>query len=243
MRTRQTLLFTALLLAAALLGWLLPPAVFRLGDGLEEDRIIHVEIRQIDLNYQSDLDTASRLELLRRGKADNTVLPLERGIYLQREDAEDVCEDFLQRLTGRTVSLDNRCDVTPALLSFAGEGTVIAWIVTAYPDELWSWECVIDDQTGLILRGSLTGPPGDWSSLFPDFRKAEPESGQLADRLAAALCGHYAQRLDETLDAGLENETLDEWMLFGELALSKDGVRQYRIPIEIVVEEGRLSVN
>ena len=242
MKGRQWLRFFALLLAAALLGWLLPPAVFWIGDGMEEGKSTELQIRQIDLSFQSDLDTASRLSLARESAAE-AMTPLERGIYLQRQDVQEICEQFVRDLTGERLSMQGQFDITPALLSFPEEGTSIAWIVNAYSDSGWMLEALIDDQTGVILRGSMESALPEWEALL-DLPDSWVElNDAVSARLCDALCRHFNTRLDAALHASAQPEWDDEEMYSAELVLSEDGEELYRIPYSIRVDRGVIIIN
>lgn len=242
MKQKRLLRFFALLLAAALLGWLLPSAVFRIGDSLEEGKTSEVQIRQIDLSFQSDLDTASRLRLVHGSVVDNAT-PLERGIYLQQQDAEDISARFLRELTGERIPAEAYADTTPMLFNFSGEGTILVWVVHADLGEEWFWEAIIDDQTGIILRCSFQGGAWNWPALFPDYDGEVPVVEEyVSSRLSDALRSHYNQRLGTALRSDVQQAVNNYFEYSAELVLSQEQ-EEYRIPLVISFDPSAILLN
>ena len=241
MKSRRALWFIALLLGAALLGWLLPFAVFRIGDSLEEGKTSEVQIKQIDLSFQSDLDTASRLRLVNESAVDATT-PLERGIYLQQEDIEEISRQFLQELTGSRFSTFEFLDATPMLFSFSDEGTILVWVVYAELGDEWFWEAMLDDQTGIILRCDVEGGAWNWPALFPEYDVEVPVEDYISSQLSEALRSHYSRQLGTALRSDVQQIAYDDFQYSAELVLSQ-AQEEYRLPLVISFDPGSIRLN
>lgn len=243
MKKRNLILLVALLLAAAVLGWLLPPAVFLVEDHLEKEKRETLEIRQFDLSYQSDLDVSARLQLI-RGNSAATSVSLDRGIYLQAKDVKEISERFLGDLSGYRLSLMDRCELLPTLFSYPGDGTFIVWIVRAPFNGVWSWEAMIDDQTGLILRFAFYGNSWNPESLFLDLDGALDESSIIA-RISEALTRHYRERLSEDLSANV-SQTVSSGAEYSAVITFSEGDAQnhkYTVPLQLFFDVGVIVVN
>lgn len=244
MRRKQLAVFITLLLFAALLGWLLPVAVFHLNDRMKEGKTTELSIRQYDLSYQSDLDPASRLRLVQHDVTVSSTVPLERGIYLRRQDVVDIAEQFIRDLSGLSFSLSGRYEIVPVLLTFPKEGTIIVWIVNVELNNAWTCECMIDDQTGLILRCSFRCYPWQWDKLIKDPDSVPNVEAYISIRTANALSKHFNTRLDTELTANVKQENITDDELFtADVILSKDGQTAFVIPLSFISQEGYLSIN
>lgn len=244
MKRKQLIVFITLLLAAVLLGALLPIAVFSMNDRMLEGKTTAIQIRQYDLSYQSDLDTASRLRLTQRDISVGATVSLERGIYLQEQEVADICQQFIRAMTGFSFSVSSRYDMTPALLTFPGKGAIIVWIVSLYLNESWSCEFVIDDQTGLILRCSFHGAPWQWDSLVKDCGSVPAMEAYISLRMADALCMHFSTRLDTELTVDVQRDAISDHNVFSaKVSLYKEGQVEFVIPLTLVSAEGYLSIN
>lgn len=242
MKQKQLLGFIALLISAALLGWLLPSAVFLAEDHIEERKLDTLEIKQFDISYQSDLDTAARLQII-HDTPDSSAMPLERGIYLQAQDVEKIAKQFLRECTGNPSVICERFEITPILFSFSGEGTFIGWDVSMIVNESWTWDALIDDQTGLILRCSFAGAPMQWDSLFPEFGSEADSVTYIVDKLSSALCSHFQAKLSEALSSDIRWEESGDYVYIASILLSEDSIPKYTIPVVFVLEEGMISIN
>ncbi len=241
MKRNRMVVFVALLLVAAAFGWLLPSGVFWLDDGKEEEQSVPMQIKQVNLNYQSDLDTESRLIFARDVAIQGAITPLDHGIYLQRQDVEEICEQFLWDLTEASVVSRRSTNTTPALLS-TPNGTIIVWTVNEFLNERWSWEAVIDDQTGLLL--SCRFYEITWPEFFLDFDGAGSAEAYIASRISDALCKQYNDRLDGNLTVEeQQNNIVPTAYYTGRIILSENEDILYHIPLTISAGEGWFMLN
>ncbi|MBO4419954.1 MAG: hypothetical protein J5789_09055 [Oscillospiraceae bacterium] len=243
MKWKQLLPVFAFLIAAALLGWFLPSVVFHIDDRLEADHTQEMQIRQFDLNYQSNLDTASRLRLMQSENGEPDAIPLERGIFLQEQDVEEICGQFLLDLTGYSIPELDHFYVMPILMNYPDEGTFLVWAVGGLVNDAWNCELLLDDQTGLILRCSFSGPAWSWTELLYDFNYGLPVQDYAASRFSQALCSHFNARLGSRLTAAVETEEENELFYRATLILSDGDREEFVIPFEILFEEGVFSIN
>ncbi len=241
MKRNHRIGFLALLFAAAILGWLLPSAVFRLDDRMEEGKTSAVEIRQVDLNYQTDMDIQSRLHFAQRIESNAVTTPLEHGIYLQKQDVEKICEQFLQDLTGTPILSHGDINITPMLFGASDGGTMIVWMVSGSVNECSSWEVGIDDQTGLLLSCCFFGL--DWAELFPDFGKTEWKAAYISSRLSGALCAQFNDRLDADFSDYIQSDYTEAMNCAGTIILSENDTGEYDIPFTVSVTEGVILLN
>ena len=244
MKLKQYLILLGLLLAAGLLGWFLPVLVAEGGDRAAEGRTEAVSLRQVDLSYQSDLDTADRLRLVQEDYL-STVrqTSLERGIYLDEAQVREILGQFTGSLTGRQFRLTSRdCSMTPILLSFPEEGAFLAWAVTATLDDDWFLEAIVDDETGLLLRCTLHSSGHNWEDLFPGLEGVGNAEDYLCQALRTAICSHYNTRLSDDLQATLAHSPKDPYFSQGELLLYRDGAVVYRIPYLFALDESLLFI-
>ena len=245
MKQKQLVVFVALLLCAALLGWLLPSAVFLAEDRREEGKLDKMEIRQFDLSYQSDLDAAARLQII-HSTPYSKATELEHGIYLQEHDVEEISEQFLRDCTGDSLAVNGHCEATPILLSFSGEGTIIGWKVSVFLNEHWTWNALIDDQTGLILNCSFEGAPMQWDSLFHEFGSEADSASFIAGKISSAICSHFQAKLSETLSSDIRREEsgdFGDYVYIASIILSEASIPKYTIPMAIVLEESMIFIN
>ena len=242
MKRYQLLTLFAILAAAALFGWILPETVFRIEDAVEGRKLSTAQIRQIDLNYQSDLDIAARLRFIQEPIETAVTTPLQKGVYLQKQDAAKIAEQFLLEATGYQFVLQGRSDLTPMISAAPAYGTMIVWVVHVSLNETWNWEAMIDDQTGLILKCSFFGSPNAWDSLFHDFGGALDSEEAILHRLSEAFCRHFEARTSSAFTAGTKLDFADDFYYTGTLLLT-EGTEEYRMPFELSLPEGFISFN
>lgn len=235
--------YVLLLMAAGLLGWLLPAGLFRIDDELEAGKTESPQIRQFDLNYQSDLDAPARVALVGGGyQALST--PLDRGIYLRQEEIAEISQAFLRDLTGTAFPDTAYADAVPTLLSFPGEGTILVWVFTVLLNDSWDWEALIDDQTGLILHCSFSCHDRyAWESLFQDPKDGEDPLDTLLSRISEAIRRHYSTRLSAALTSDLDAEGATEYDAYGILTLLKAGEVYCSFPLELSIDAGLITIN
>ncbi len=243
MKLRHKLIFVSLLLAAALFGWLLPSAVFRISDGIEAGKSSALQIKEVDLRYQSDLDPARRLRLIRQTSIEARYTALEHGIYLQEHDVREICAQFLLDVTGRSYPDSSFFDVSPTLITYSGEGTMLVWNVGAVLNDAWHWEAVVDDQTGLILRCSFEGVHEAWDSLFRDYPGSGSGQSYAAIRISDAVRRHFNDRLSADLTSRTLQLSSDDLEYTADLLLSEDEQLKYIISLVVVSEEGIIMLN
>ncbi len=243
MRKRNLLIFAALLLAAALLGWLLPTAVFRGVDQSLEGRPEPVSIRQIDLSYQSDLQFADRLRLLSAEVPGSNISSLERGVYRDEAGIRDILRTLLEDLTGFSFRVSqSNTDIVPVLMQFPEQGVFVAWRAIVFLNEMWSFEAILDDQTGALLGCSFEGGPGAWDNLFHRPNGIADYNETLRERVLTALETHYRTQLGA--DYSAKTVTLDQnsEVLYSEIAFLEDEQEQFRIVFMFVFPEGYFNI-
>ena len=243
MKLRAVLWTVGLLLLALLFGWLLPVLVFPARDDGIEEAASPVEIRSVDLSYESDLSVADRMRLIRDSA--ETVLRLDHGVCLRQEEVYSILDAFLYDLTGSSVSISGQtCYAQPALLNFEGDGSFVVWMIEAQMNEGWMLEAVLDDQSGVLLRYSLNGTfyASWWDQLFPDLGAEDDPARFLLERNADAYGNHLRRRLSEAWTVSLEprEEGLYDHSL---LRLSESGEEVLSIPLTVLLEGNRLCLN
>ena len=243
MKKQNLLIFAALLLAAALLGWLLPTAVFRGVDRSLEGRPEPVSIRQIDLSYQSDLQFADRLRLLSTEVPGSNISSLERGVYRDEAGIRDILRTLLEDLTGFSFRVSqSNTDIAPVLMQFPEQGVFVAWRAIVFLNEMWSFEVILDDQTGALLGCSFEGGPGAWDNLFHRPNGIADYNETLRERIRTALETHYRTQLGA--DYSAKTVTLDQnsEVLYSEIAFMEDDEEQFRISYMLVFSEGYFNI-
>lgn len=240
MKRLKSLMFVGLLLAAALLGWILPAVVFRLADRRDEARQPDPTIRRVDLTYASDLDSATRLQLLRDVDFDLRGVVLDRGMFLEESDVSEILLSFLRDFTDQ--SLDVRCSVTPVLVSF-DSGTFLVWEAVCYLENGWTFTAFVDDQSGLILKCRFWGAPDGWDDLIPDLGESKDVLGTLQTRISKALVRHFNSRLGTDYQFSLRNGWDDGYIYTVDLVLLDGTSRPFQMAILVLPQEGNLLIN
>lgn len=241
MKLMRNVVLAVLLLTAALVGWLLPNVVFHLEDRSVEERAQALEISRVDLSYDSELDLASRLELMRTRSLPINSTMLSHGFFLDRSAVLQISRSFLRELTGESYFPSGSWEMAPVLMSF-DTGTILVWAVNLNLNG-WSWSAIIDDQNGLILQMELQGPPQDWGGLIPELDSVENSQALLMDRLTEALWRHYSQQLDTRVELRLTDAWSEEEACGGTLMILQGEQELGQLPVEAVIIEGHLQVN
>ena len=244
MKAKRLLPFLLLLAAAGLAGWFLPVLAAKGYDHSTEGKAETVDIRQIDISYQSDLSIADRLRLIREHNTVSERIPLEHGIQLTDQEAKTIAESFLQTLTGTSGKLEAwNYSLDPELLSFEQEGSFLVWNVTVFWNGSWTCEMVLDDQTGLLLRCVLRNEEGIWENLFHGLDGASDGRTFIRSALENALLSHCRLRLstDFTLSEALED--IDQDGFIGSFLFTGDGVEPFEMSVLLVLFYGELSIN
>lgn len=232
--------FLLLLAAAGLMGWFLPVLAAARQDRALEGRAETVEIRQIDLSFQSELSAADKLRLIRFRFSTAETLPFDRGLFLTDSELRAVLERFLRELSGRELSLNGQnCSAVPELLVFGDAGTILVWKMTARLDGGWRCEALVDDQSGLLLRCYLSGDPAGWDRLFPRQESEQSVEAYAGAALGAALDAHVRRQLP----AGHSVVLRTEQGAYGDLLLLEDGRECMRMPYQCVPAQGYLGFN
>ncbi len=242
MKKTKAVLLAVLLLAAALLGWFLPAAVFCAVDKSLEGKPEPLSLRQIDLSYRSDLQIEDRLSLIRDHKfADSTYL--KRGVYQDAEKVRGIAQEFLSQLTGNEQTLtENNCSVQPVLLNFGNDGVFIAWNLTADLNEAWTFNAVLDDQTGLIFGCSCGCMALNWDRLFSGLSEAQSMNVFIYERMQEAIGQHYRARLSAPYTAAISEDDSEDTVFIGNIVLCEGERVAFRIPYLIVIFEGVLRI-
>lgn len=244
MKTKQLFIFLLLLAAAGLMGWFLPVLAAKGYDRSTEGKAEAVDIRQIDISYQSDLSIADRMALIREHNHVSERLPLDRGIQLTDEEAKAIAESFLQALTGASDKLEAlNYSLDPELLSFEQEGSFLVWNVMVFWNGSWTCEMVLDDQTGLLLRCVLRNEEGIWENLFHGLDGASDSRVFIRSALENALLSHCRLRLSADYTLREELEDIDQDGFYGSLLFTGDGADRFEMSVLLVLFYGELSVN
>lgn len=232
--------FLLLLAAAGLIGWFLPVLAAERQDRALEGRAESVEIRQIDLSYQSELSAADKLLMIRFHFPAAETVPFDRGLFLTDSEVRSVLERFLRELSGKELSLNGQnCSAVSELLVFGETGSILVWKLTARLDGAWRCEALVDDQTGLLLRCCLTGNPAGWDRLFPHREETEGVESYACAALSAAMDAHVRRQLPAGHSVALRTEQ----GAYGDLLLLEDGRECMRMPYQCVPAQGYLGFN
>ena len=243
MKKRSLILLVSLLLAAAVLGWFLPTAVFHGVDQGLEGKPEPASIRQIDLSYQSDLQIEDRLRLIREYNLASSATALERGVYQDAEKVREILEAFLQQLTGIQYTMtEQNCDVQPALLRFDEEGVFVVWSATVFLNEAWGLQAILDDQTGLILRCEFESMTQQWDRLFPSFYEVESSEVFLNNSLQETIRQHYQTQLSASYTATVMADDSDGNACPGYVILYENNQEAFHIPFLFVLSDGVFQI-
>lgn len=244
MRLKDYALFLLLLGAAALAGWFLPLLVTKGFDRSVEGKAEPAPIQQVDLRFQSDLDIADRLRLVREEFTPAEVIELERGIQLTEQDAMEITEQFLENLTGAPLSTrEEACSVSPALLCFERSGSFLVWYVNVLLNDSWTCSAVLDDQTGLVLQCEISGSERGMDSLFQGLSTASDARSYLFSALKNALLSHCRLRLSKELSLRAELEAFEPDGYFGPLLFMENGQNAFEMRILLIIPDGFLKIN
>ena len=238
MKWKHAVLTVLLLAAAVVLGWFLPTLAAARFDRSLEGRAEPVSIRQIDLSYRFDLSLADKLRLI---SGPSEQVTLERGVYLTEAEAKEIGAAFLQDLTGQQPESERELSAVPLLISFGTEGSLVVWFFGASLNPAWSCDLYLDDQTGLLLRGTFQGDAATWDLLLPELGGAKDFTEGLRAALTKAMTAHCHSRLP---GSALEAEANDGPLgVFGSLLLETPDDKQIQIPFRLIAAMGRLEVN
>lgn len=243
MKKGGVILLILLILTAALLGWLLPTAVFDRIDRSMEGKPEPVSLRKVDLSYQTDLQLEDRMRMIQDYPMAASA-PLERGVYLDADKAKDIMEAFLRTLTGsENHAEEHSFAAEPLLLNFGEEGAFLIWAVHLNLEGDWYCEAMLDDQTGLILalhldRGTMQTVP--WESLIPDFGSAEDADLFMCRQLELAIRNHYQAILSEAFTSSWELQAKEDHI--GEVVLYENGSEKYRVAFILYLNQGLLRI-
>lgn len=195
------LITATFVIMAALLGWFLPVASFRIIDDVNEGKQHDLDIDRVNLTYRDDLSIAQKIAIVtsRSGYDYMDYVELEKGIYLQEENVIDIMSNFLVDFTGIRYEIDEDdifyCE--PVLLTFASnKGMIVVWSATITLDNGWDFSCYIDDKTGAILSVYFSGYYGGWDSLIEGYNDFSDPCDGICERYLNALYNNYSEKID-----------------------------------------------
>ena len=243
MKLKPVLWTAGLLLFAALLGWILPALAFPERKNAVEEAPSPVEIRGVDLSYDSDLSTTDRFRLVRETTRDE--LKLEHGVYLRREEVWSLLDAFLFDLTNQSFSISEaNIYAEPVLETYQGYGAFVVWEIRGGLEPGWELEAVLDDQSGAILQLRLQGYLDyEWKGLFPEVTDGKPLLRFLREQVRDAFRSQLRRRLSEDWDVDLDIQETDHFNQSALLRLLESGEEVYAAPFIIQPESLYLRVN
>ncbi|MCQ2502400.1 MAG: hypothetical protein MJ084_01405 [Saccharofermentans sp.] len=198
MRKGSTLVCIMLLLVAAVIGWFLPLAQFRVSDRLNEGKQDELEINKINLSYREELTMSQKLTVVQDTYNYQNAISLDSGIYIQEEELNAIVNEFIFDFCGRTFAIEDFISVTPFLFSLENDkGTAVIWSVDVTSEDGWDFKFFIDDQTGAILKCSIVSYSDyTWDELFNANVTVYDD---VCNRFCTALLNHYEKRLNARL--------------------------------------------
>ena len=78
-------------------------------------------------------------------------------------------------------------------------GTIVIWVVDSKINDEWSFNCLVDDRTGAILRSSINSDNGLWTDLVEGVDQYSDPSKSIAERYSNAIYNHYQRQLSAKL--------------------------------------------
>ena len=183
---------------AAALGWFLPMAAFNVDDSISDRKQMDLEIERVNLSYRDDLSIAQKINIVNNDYQIDDYITLDKGIYLQAEDVEQIVTDFLADFTGYRFNLkQSDMYISPILINLSNNrGTIVIWSVDCWLGQGWEFMCYIDDKTGAILNCSMYGDPGSWGEMISGFNYMDEVHNEIASKYLNALYTHYSKKLN-----------------------------------------------
>ena len=183
MKKISTLITAVFFLMAAALGWFLPLAVYNFEDRLSEGKQESLNIEQVNLSYRDDLAMNQKINLVN-----------------YEADIERIMNEFLTDFTGIKSQTGFGTNAQPMLANLANNrGTIVIWVVDSKINDEWSFNCLVDDRTGAILRSSINSDNGLWTDLVEGVDQYSDPSKSIAERYSNALYNHYQRQLSAKL--------------------------------------------
>lgn len=200
MKRISTVITAIFFLMAAALGWFLPLAVYNFEDRLSDGKQESLNIEQINLSYRDDLAMNQKINLVNYETAITTYIELDKGISNQKADIERIIAEFITDFTGIKSQTGFGTNAQPMLANLANNrGTIVIWVVDSKINDEWSFNCLVDDRTGAILRSSINSANGLWTDLVEGVDQYSDPSKSIAERYSNALYNHYQRQLSAKL--------------------------------------------
>ena len=218
MKKLQYPIAALLLIAAIVLGMILPGTAAALQDKRMEDEQTEYTIEKVNLDYETDRTTGEKLAMYFSEK--QYEVELQNGRYLQENAAVKICSDFLKTIFPDSGSF-NAGTATPALTYFTDGSNMIVWNCSI--DFLGiNADFVVDDASQAILQFYinanydllnemlLIGKSGSEDSTLP----GTPE--ELTDRFTDALQENLQYSSASYKAASEENDVTYNTVYFGD---------------------------
>ena len=200
MKRISTVITAIFFLMAAALGWFLPLAVYNFEDRLSEGKQESLNIEQVNLSYRDDLAMNQKINLVNYETAITTYIELDKGIANQKADIERIVSEFMTDFTGIKSQTGFGTNAQPMLANLANNrGTIVIWVVDSKINDEWSFNCLVDDRTGAILRSSINSDNGLWTDLVEGVDQYSDPSKSIAERYSNAIYNHYQRQLSAKL--------------------------------------------
>lgn len=236
-------------LMAALLGWFLPIASFRIIDDVNEGKQRDLDIERVNLSYRDDLSIGQKITILTSNSEYDYVdyIELEKGIYLQKEDVAKIMQDFLTDFTGRIYEVNEEklysCD--PVLVNFSGNrGMIVVWFASVNLGNGWDVEFCVDDKTGAILYTYFSGYYTDWDELIEGYRDFSDPCDGICERYLNALYNNLSSKADvKFITYHLLQSYTDEYYSSYRLIFRDERDDTFNITLHLYVDDRYLDTN
>ena len=242
MKGKPLMWTVGLLLLAALIGWFLPTVAFPQRNNGVEEAAVPVEIRRVDLSYETDLSVSDRMQMVQGFRRSETAL--QSGVYLRQEEVWALIDAFLFDLTDRSFSINEQtCIAVPYLEQFESSGSFVLWKVQAVLEEGWELRALLDDQSGVLLQCGLQSLGGDWDQLFQAGAFEGDLGDGLQERFTAAFASQLRRRLSEDWTVEPEQVENDGEQNVRILHLRESGGDRCDVALIVVPFEGLVFLN
>lgn len=189
MKLKSVFLTVLGLLLSAALGWFLPAGAAAVLDKTAENTLKTVEIEPVSLSYSQDLSISDKLSAIYRGDYSQGGFALSNGIFLKKEEAEQISSQFYADFWKRPESEIDAAATPNMMQSIQGNGLVV-WIVEVASANTGAGTIVVDDATGVILTASMLPEHTLWnlSGEIIESRFLSAYNRHLESRNAALNC-------------------------------------------------------
>lgn len=189
MKLKSVFLTVLGLLLSAALGWFLPAGTAAVLDKAAESTVKTVEIEPVSLSYAQDLSISDKLSAIDHGDYSQGGFALPNGIFLKKEEAEQISSQFYADFWKRPESEVDAVATPTMMQSNQGNGLVV-WIVEIASASTGTGTIMVDDATGVILTVSMMPEQNFWnlSGEIIESRFLSAYNRHLESRNAALNC-------------------------------------------------------